>query len=429
MWADETVFYQIYPLGFTGAPFVNDGIPVSRILKLKDWIPHIQKLGVGAVLLNPVFASVSHGYDTTDLRQPDCRLGSNEDMAAVCRAFHEAGIRVVLDGVFNHVGRGFGPFQDLLARRWESPYKDWFHVSFDGNNSYNDGLWYESWEGHEELVKLNLQNEDTVRYLLESVALWIREFDIDGLRLDVAYCLDRNFIGRLKEMGEHMKPEFFLVGEMIHGDYSGLLNSGLDSVTNYAVYKGLYSGFNSMNMFEIMHSLKRQEELYRGRHLLNFVDNHDVTRIASILNDPGHLPLVYTILFAMPGIPCIYYGSEWGTRGDKSQGDPALRPAFEAPAWEPLTDHIAALSKIFSASPALKYGAFRTLFLTNRQCVFERRVDGQRILAAVNADAAPFYAGFDSGAGQMKDLLTGKTVETGGGLQMEAYTSYLLCDL
>ena len=164
------------------------------------------------------------------------------------------------------------------------------------------------------------------QYLLESVRGWVDEFDIDGLRLDVAYCLDENFVRRLRSFCDSLKPDFFLVGEMLHGDYNRLMNdSMLHSATNYECYKGLYSSFNSMNMFEIVHSLLRQFgpenwTLYKGKHLLSFVDNHDVTRVASILTNEKHLPLIYALMFGMPGIPCVYYGSEWGAKGEEKPG-------------------------------------------------------------------------------------------------------------
>ena len=167
MWADKSVFYQIYPLGFCGAPKENDGVPVSRIGKIAGWAPHIQKLGANALYLSPIFESDRHGYDTRDYRKIDCRLGTNQDFAQVCETLHEHGIRVVLDGVFNHVGRGFWAFRDVQEKKWDSPYKDWFHISFDGNSNYNDGFWYEGWEGHFELVKLNLRNPAVADYLLD----------------------------------------------------------------------------------------------------------------------------------------------------------------------------------------------------------------------------------------------------------------------
>ncbi len=428
MWAEEGIFYQIYPLGFCGAPFENDGVLEHRILKVKDWIPHLQKLGVTTVLFNPLFESDTHGYNTRDFGKVDTRLGTNADFVKVCKALHQAGIRIVLDGVFNHVGRGFWAFQDVLQKRHESPYLNWFHISLEGNSCYNDGLWYEGWEGNFDLVKLNLQNEDVIRHIFEHVDQWVKKFDIDGLRLDVAYCLDPNFLKRLRSHVDALKPEFYLIGEVLHGDYNRIMNPEmLQSVTNYECYKGLYSSFNSMNMFEIVHSLLRQfgpEQwtLYKGKHMLSFVDNHDVTRVASILNNPAHLPLIYGMIFGMPGIPCVYYGSEWGAKGDKKDGDPALRLCYENPEWNELTDTIAAMAKARKGSEALNYGSFRSVVLTNRQCIYERCSEHERVLVAINAEEGDYTAHFDAGCGKAVDLITGEEHDFGGGSLLRGYS-------
>ena len=428
MWAYESVFYQIYPLGFCGAPFENDGKLEHRISKVNDWIPHIKKLGANAIYFSPIFESDTHGYNTRDYTKIDCRLGTNEDFATVCKNLHDAGIKVVLDGVFNHVGRGFFAFQDVLEKRWDSPYKDWFFLNFDGNSNYNDGLWYEGWEGNYDLVKINLRNEEVVQHIFHAIQGWIEEFDIDGLRLDVAYCLDHDFLRRLRQYCDSLKADFFLVGETLHGDYNQWMNDAmLHSVTNYECYKGLYSSFNSMNMFEINHSLLRQFgpenwTLYRGKHLLSFVDNHDVTRIASILSNENHLIPIYGLLFGMPGIPCVYYGSEWGAKARKEDGDPALRASFDAPEWNGLSDVIAKLAEIKKNSHALNYGGFRSVLLTNKQCIIERQTDGERILVAINADSEPFMAHFDAGCGAAIELLTNTTHDFGGGSELAPYS-------
>lgn len=429
MWAYESVFYQIYPLGFCGAPFDNDGNQESRILKVIDWIPHIEKLGANAIYFSPVFESDTHGYNTRDYTKIDCRLGTNEDFKKVCDELHKAGIKVVIDGVFNHVGRGFWAFQDVLRNREGSPYRDWFHISFEGNSNYNDGLWYEGWEGNFDLVKLNLRNEDVIQHIFSAVKGWIEEFDIDGLRLDVAYCLDHDFLRRLRQHTDGLKNDFFLVGETLHGDYNQWMNDSMcHSVTNYECYKGLYSSFNSMNMFEICHSLARQfgpEQwtLYKGKHLLSFVDNHDVTRVASILSNEKHLPLIYALSFGMPGIPCIYYGSEWGAKANKSEGDPALRACFDKPEFNELSEFIAKLAAAKKGSKALNYGNFRNVVLTNHQCIFERACDGERVLVAINASDQPYTAHFDAGCGMATDLITGQPHDFGGGSELPPYSA------
>lgn len=477
MWAFESVFYQIYPIGFCGAPRVNDGALEHRIGKVADWADYLEGLGVGAVLLNPVFESTSHGYDTRDLLRVDCRLGTAEDLANVVATLHEHGIRVVLDAVFNHVGREFWAFADVRERGWDSPYRDWFITNFDGDSAFGDGFWYEGWEGCFDLVKLNLRNPAVVDYLLGCVRTWRDEFAIDGLRLDVAYSLDRDFIRSLRGVAGELSGSvrvagsactvpidtdrasgrlgadgsFVLIGETLHGDYSQLVNPGmLDSCTNYECYKGLYSSFNSKNMFEIAHSLHRQFGgepwcVYRGLHLLSFADNHDVTRLASILEDPACIRPAYGMLFGMPGIPCLYYGSEWGATGRKGERDDwELRPAFDAPAPNDLTAFIRRLAAVRTGGPgarALSHGGYRNVVITNKQLLFERSVGpsgegpAERVLVAINAvdEAFDFNAG--ELAGSFVDLLAGDAareggaaedapgtvIELGGSLHMEPY--------
>lgn len=421
MWFNESVIYQIYPLGFCGAPQYNDGEQVPRILKTKEIIPHLKSMNVGAVYFCPVFESSSHGYDTSDYSKIDVRLGSNDDFASVCRDLHDNGIRVILDGVFNHVGRDFFAFRDVRENKWNSPYKDWFYINFDSDSQYGDGFWYEGWEGHYELVKLNLDNGDVKRYLLENAGRWIDEFGIDGLRLDVAYMLNRNFMRELSSFCKSRRSDFFLAGEMIHGNYRDIINNEmLDSATNYECYKGIYSSFNSMNMFEIGHSLRNRfgrEDwcMYRGLQLIGFVDNHDVSRIASILTNKNHIIPAYGILFGMPGIPCIYYGSEWGLEGRKEDGDSALRPYIENVQTNEITDFISLAAKIRKESTALSYGTFDILHMTNRQIIFERAYENERIIVMINADENEYTAFFDTkGASDGTNLFTGENTALNG---------------
>lgn len=429
MWAYNETFYQIYPIGFCGAPLQNDGICVPRIRKISEWSDYLQTLGIGSVILNPIFESDNHGYDTRDFRSVDCRLGTNDDFCAVCEDLHAHGIKVMLDGVFNHVGRGFWAFKDVQEKKWDSPYKDWFHLSFDGNSRYDDGFWYEGWEGHFELVKLNLQNPAVTDYLLDCVKFWIDTFGIDGLRLDVAYSLDHNFMRRLRTFCEELKPGFALIGEVLFGDYNLIVNEDmLHSCTNYECYKGIYSSLNSMNLFEIAHSLNRQygpEQwcIYRGKHLMNFVDNHDVTRIASILSNPEHLSLAYGILFGMPGIPCIYYGSEWGEPGVKApDNDYALRPCFESPMPNALTEFIKKLISLRKKSDALCNGGYRNVMITNHQLIFERKSEAERVLVAINAADSDFTVNHGELSGSYTDLLTLETGTLAGSTTLPKYS-------
>lgn len=430
MWFDNAVIYQIYPLGLCGAPRQNDGVQAHRILRVKEWAAHIRELGATCVLFNPVFESDAHGYDTRDYNRLDCRLGTKEDFQQVCTALHEAGLKVMLDGVLNHVGRGFWAFRDVQEKKWDSPYKDWFHISFDGDTGYHDGFWYEAWEGCYELVKLNLKNPAVREHLFDAIRGWVREYDIDGLRLDVAYCLDLDFLAALRELANTVKPEFVLMGETLHGDYNRWMNDrACHAVTNYECYKGLYSSFNTGNMHEIAYSLNRQFGsepwcLYTGKHPMSFLDNHDVTRIASILTDKNCLKPAYGLLFGMPGVPAMYYGSEWGVEGEKKNGDDALRPAIETPEHNDLSDWITALAGARTASPALCSGSYRNILVQPKQLIFERRCGDDRVLVAINADSQPYHAHFDAQAGMAVDIITGDAHDFGGGSELEPYSCH-----
>ncbi len=448
MWFEEAVVYQIYPLGMCGAPLVNkkseepesemdddcdlhkEVTNTHRILRVKEWIEHIKELGATCVLFNPLFESDAHGYDTRDYNKVDVRLGTNEDFKEVCEAIKAAGLKIMLDGVFNHSGRGFFAFEDVRKNKWDSRYKDWFNISFEGNTNYNDGFWYESWEGCNELVKLNLKNPEVCEYLFNALKSWVRDYDIDGLRLDVAYCLDKEFLAQLRRLANDIKPDFVLMGETLHGDYNQWVNdSACHSVTNYECYKGIYSSFNSGNMHEISYSLNRQFGtenwcIYRGKHLLSFVDNHDVSRIATIIEDKNNLRAVYGMLFGMPGVPAIYYGSEWGVEGNKSDGDKVLRPDIEKPQSNELTEWITKLSKARKESKALCYGSYSNVLVMPKQLIFERNVEGERVLVAINSDSQPYMAHFDARAGRAVDLITGQVHDFGGGSELPPYSCF-----
>ncbi len=395
-WIDNAVFYHIYTLGFCGAPKENvlQLERENRISKVIEWIPHFKELGVTAIYFGPVFESTSHGYDTIDYYQIDKRLGSNEDFKEVCEALHKANIKVVLDGVFNHVGRDFLAFKDLQSNTVQSKYKDWFQkINFTGSSPYGDNFSYEGWEGHFNLVKLNLKNPEVINHILEAIEMWIEEFDIDGIRLDVAYCLEESFLRQLRKFVDSKKEDFWLMGEMIHGDYRRLISSELlDSTTNYECYKGIYSSHNDKNYFEINYSLNRlfaQGGIYQGFKLYNFVDNHDVTRIASILKDKNHIKNIYTLLFTIPGIPAIYYGSEWMVEGQKGKGsDEALRPELDLKVLQndnqELMTHIKMLAEAKVNLKPLCYGDYKQIVVKNEQLIFERAYNEEHVYVVLN---------------------------------------------
>ena len=402
-WYDNAVFYHIYPLGLSGAPKTNSyGVPVHRLNTLLPWIAHIKSLGCSALYIGPLFESGSHGYDTADYARLDNRLGTNDDLKAFVAECHRQGIRVVLDGVFNHVGRDFFAFQDLKRNRENSPYRDWFcNVNFWGDNEYHDGFSYDNWGSYNLLVKLNQRNADVREYFCDAIRMWVSEFDIDGLRLDAADVLDFGFLQTLRRLADELKPEFWLMGEVIHGEYTRWVNDGmLHSVTDYNLHKALYSAHNDHNYFEIAHTVRRicGMGLNRpgGYKLYSFADNHDVERISSRLREKAHLVPLYILLYTLPGIPSVYYGSEFGIEGRKERhSDDSLRPALslsdfpDALTQNPLTRLIATLGRLRMSVPALAEGDYRELHLTTGQYAFARELDGVSVIAAVNNDANP----------------------------------------
>ncbi len=437
---NESIIYNIYPLGYCGAPRENDFKLTYRLDKLYASIPHLKSMSINAIVFNPVFESTRHGYDTIDYRKIDSRLGDNQSFKKLCDELHKNGIRVLLDGVFNHVGRDFFAFKDVQQRLWDSPYCGWFqNLNFDGRSSKGDPFWYEGWAGHYDLVKLNLHNPEVVNYLLDSVRFWIDEFGVDGLRLDAADCIDLGFFRELRRICKEKRPDFWLYGEITHGDYNRWANSEtLDSVTNYECYKGLYSSHNDHNYFEIAHSLNRQFSyggIYQNIYTYNFVDNHDVNRIASELHDKNHLYNIHTMMYTMPGVPSIYYGSEFGIEGRRTKGsDYELRPCLDLDnvpnADYGLYSHIVKLGKVRLALEALKYGRFENVNIMNEKLVYKRFTDNQTVFVMFNLTDRHERLGFDSRcSAKLTDVLNGNEVFEANGwceLDMPPYSSRIL---
>ena len=424
-WYNEAIFYHIYPLGLTGAPKTNDySASVSRLNTLLPWIDHIKEIGCTALYIGPLFESVGHGYETTDYKKLDSRLGTNEDLKNFVAVCHEKGIKVIFDGVFNHTGRDFFAFKDIQQNREHSRYLNWYcNVNFGGNNEYNDGFSYENWGGYNLLVKLNQRNPEVQNYICDVIRFWVSEFDVDGIRLDAADVLDFDFMRALRRTAAEVKEDFWLMGEVIHGDYSRWVNGEtLHSVTNYALHKALYSGHNDHNYCEIAHTVKYLQNM-GNLDLYNFVDNHDVERIYTKLSNKAHFAPVHVLLYTLPGVPSIYYGSEFGIEGKKEKfSDDSLRPALnlkdyaDAITTNPNTALIAALGKVRQHTPALSYGSYTELHLTNRQFAFARDLDGVRVIVTVNNDDNA--AGMSLPAGNCAEYvgtLTGQKVSVEGG--------------
>jgi glycosidase len=424
-WADK-IFYHIYPLGMCGVPKQNDFCSPagSGLRSLTNHIPRLLSLGINALYIGPLFESSSHGYDTVDYYHVERRLGNNQDLKELVHEFHNNGISVVLDAVFNHTGRDFFAFKDLKERKTMSEYTDWYlNVDFSQNNEYNDGFFYEGWAGHASLVKLNLDCRNVRDHLLGAVKYWIEEFDIDGLRLDAANVISVDFLRELSAFSKSLKREFWLMGEIVAGDYRRIAHEGcLDSVTNYELSKSLWSSFRDQNVFELAWTLKREfsiddgDGLYSGLALYNFVDNHDVNRAASSLENQAHLFPLYGMLFCSPGIPSIYYGSEFGIAGKRNEhSDYDLRPEWndnwaESELAKNLFNELCRLSRIRKESEALQYGNYRELLVNYDQIfAFLRESENEKIIVIVNAKSVKNGCIIENehiGNGKWMDLLS-----------------------
>lgn len=427
-WITRSAVYHIYPLGLCGCERYRSEFDEShqphRIRKVLEWVSHLKAMHINAVYFGPVFESAAHGYDTTDYKLIDARLGTNEDFADVCRALHNNGIKVILDGVFNHVGRDHFAFKDVRENREKSRYCGWFcNLNFGGNTGFNDGFWYEGWNNCYDLVKLNLGNPEVVDYLLSAVKYWIDEWDIDGIRFDAADCLSPDFIKRIHSFTRELKPDMWLMGEIIHGDYRRWANPDMfDCVTNYQCYKGIYSSHNDGNYFEIAHSIEYQMGQYGDIYMYNFVDNHDVERLATHLTDYDKIGCCYTLLFTMYGVPSVYYGSEYGIKGAKGRGadaDLAIRPYLDLSDIpgrdDKLFEHICSLGAIRSDLKALQTGKYYKVELKNRTFLYKRELPDQTVYIALNISDGDYTFNFDTPYKKIADRLSGRSFEAHGG--------------
>jgi glycosidase len=325
-WAETAIFWHVYPLGFVGAPAsaTDPDATAPRLRRLNNWLDYLIDLGSNGLLLGPVFASETHGYDTVDHYRIDPRLGTEADLVDLFEQASSRGIKVVLDGVFNHVGRSFPQLTDVVERGYLSPYSSWFKRRADGA--------FNSFEGHDRLVTLNHDEPRVADYVSDVMTYWL-DRGASGWRLDAAYAVPAEFWRQVTDRVRAKHPDAWLFAEVIHGDYpSFVAKAGVDSVTQYEVWKATWSSLNDRNLYELAWALQRHEELLETFVPQTFLGNHDVTRIATQLVDARHLPhALVLLLVAIAGIPSIYAGDERGMVGLKEQrkgGDDAIRPAF-----------------------------------------------------------------------------------------------------
>lgn len=374
-WVQHAIWWQVYPLGFVGA-YPADPAPTSdehRLRRIVEWFDHAIELGASGVALGPIFASRTHGYDTTDHYRIDPRLGDDADFDHLIEEAKRRGLRVLLDGVFNHVGTDFA-------------HSDWFRKR--GND-------FDTFEGHGELIALDHDSPDVVDYTVDVMTHWLRR-GADGWRLDAAYSVADRFWAQVLPRVRDAVPEAWFVGEVIHGDYPAhVRNAGFDSVTQYELWKAIWSSINDGNFHELDWALVRHNEFLDAFVPMTFVGNHDVTRIASRLENTRHLEHALVILLTIGGTPSVYAGDESAYRGVKEErfgGDDAVRPEFSSPLMG-VDEHGQDVFRLHQyliglrrRHPWLHTARTSPLQLANRQYVYATRNGPDALVVALNVD-------------------------------------------
>ncbi|TFV43583.1 alpha-amylase family protein [Blastococcus sp. TF02A-35] len=402
-WVRDAVWWHVYPLGFVGAePRAEEGLPTRhRLGHLVGWLDHAVELGASGLALGPVFASGSHGYDTVDHLRVDPRLGDDADFDALVAACRERGLRLLLDGVFNHVGRGHPAFRAVLEQGPAAPTASWFRLRWPGGpQAWTPGTepGYDDFEGHSALVALDHSSPEVADHVVEVMTRWL-DRGADGWRLDAAYAVPTRFWAEVADRVRERHPGAYLMGEVIHGDYAGFVAEGhLDAVTQYELWKAVWSSLNDGNFYELDAALTRHAGFLDRFTPYTFLGNHDVTRLASRLTDERHLAHALVVLLTLGGTPAVYAGDEHAFRGvkeDRAGGDDAVRPPFPATPGElsplglptyRLHQELIGLRRrhrwLHTARP-------RTVHLANEQLAYEVAGEGERLVVALNVAGAP----------------------------------------
>jgi cyclomaltodextrinase len=396
-WVERAVFWHVYPLGFVGAEIRPKG-PVEvahRLGRLIDWLDYAVELGASALLLGPIFASATHGYDTIDHFRIDPRLGDDADFDALIAAARRRGLAVVLDGVFNHVSRRHPAAVEVLARGAGAPRASWFRLAQSGGRTGSDGSDLAVFEGHRDLVVLNHDAPEVEDLVVGVMNQWL-DRGAAGWRLDAAYAVPPEFWARVLPRVRQKHPDSYVFAEMIHGDYAGFVReSGVDSVTQYELWKAIWSSLDSRNFFELAWALDRHNRLLESFVPQTFVGNHDVTRLASRLGDERSIERALAILFTCGGAPSVYAGDEQGFRGIKENragGDDAVRPAFPgrpdalAPSGWVVHRRCQELIGLRRRHAWLHRARSRVVHLANAQVAYELSDGARRLMVALDLD-------------------------------------------
>lgn len=396
MWATDAFVYHIYPLAACGAPERNDyrSSPVPRLRLLLGQLDHIASLGVDTLYLGPVFESSTHGYDTADFLIVDRRLGTDDDLMALTHAAHARGMRVIFDAVFNHVGRHFWAFEHVQNHGAASPYTSWISgLNFGGTSKFGDPFTYDCWMDDQTLVKLAVDEPAVREHLFHVLDTWMSRYGIDGIRIDAVDQISTDFLTALSAHARSRRADFWLMGEVVLGDYRTWVRPDmLDSMTSYWTFHALHTSHNLGDYRELAEPLDLQfgpEGRYRGFQLYGFVDNHDVTRIRSNLRSTAQLYPAYGLLFTLPGIPSVYYGSEWGVPGKiGAWGHAGVRPTLEdierGTREVDLPPAIRRFAAVRRRLPALRIGDYLTLIAGREQFAFARWTPEQTVIVVAN---------------------------------------------
>ncbi|CEA07302.1 Neopullulanase [Arthrobacter saudimassiliensis] len=427
-WVQHAIWWQVYPLGFTGAEKTATEEPARahRLLDLLPWLDYAVELGTSGLALGPIFASETHGYDTTDYFRIDPRHGTDEDFDRLVAEAHRRGLRILLDGVFNHVGRSFGPFQRVLAEGPTAGTAAWFHLDWPDGAGPRTEPGYRDFEGHHHLVALNHAEPAVADFVVEVMGHWL-DRGADGWRLDAAYAVPASFWAEVTGRVRRTHPDAYFVGEYIHGDYAAEVQAGgLDSATQYELWKAVWSSLNDANFWELTAALERHNAFLDSFVPWTFIGNHDVTRIASRLEDPALAAHALVILMTVGGTPAVYYGDEQGYRGikeDRAGGDDDIRPRFPAapaefsPVGAPVFELHRQLIGLRRRHPWLHRARTEVLERSNEVLAYRATAAGEPpLVVALNLTHAPATVS----AGSSRDVLAGAA-----GLDPERRTALL----
>ena len=396
-WVRDAIWWHVYPLGFVGAEAesARDQPVTHRLGHLAGWLDHAVELGASGLALGPIFASQTHGYDTTDHLRVDPRLGDDGDLDALIAGCGERGLRVMLDGVFNHVGRGHPAFQSVLEQGPDAPTASWFRLRWPGAQPWEPGVEpeYDDFEGHHALVALDHRSPAVVDHVVEVMTTWL-DRGVDAWRLDAAYAVPASFWSQVAERVRARHPDAYLMGELIHGDYGDFVRGArVHAVTQYELWKAIWSALNDRNFFELDAALTRHAGFLEHFVPYTFVGNHDVTRIASRLDDERHLQHALVVLLTTGGTPAVYAGDEYAFRGvkeDRAGGDDAVRPAFPA-APDDLAPESLAPYRLHQELIGLRrrHGWLHTartttVHLSNAELVYEVTAEGERLVVVLS---------------------------------------------